>query len=290
MAEPDAERYRVADARAESPEPFVRKEPAPFVRKEGDLVFRDAGHGYDVFGMTPKAVRRAMSLSKWLYEWYFRVSSHGVENVPSTGAAILAANHSGTLPIDGALIVLDVVRNTHPARVPRAIGDVFIPLLPWFGTLLSRVGMVSGTRSNFRYLLNAGELVLVFPEGVTGMAKGLRRRYRLEPFRVGHAELALRHRVPVIPVAVIGAEEAWPAAGRVAGFHAFGAPFLPLPLSPLPLPVRHAIYYGRPLLLHERYAPEDADDPEIVVRAARDVQDAVEELIERGLGERRGLL
>ena len=255
----------------------------------GDLVFHDAGHGYDVFGLTPKALRRAVGLSGWFYESYFRVGSHGVENIPSSGAAILAANHGGTLPIDAALIVLDVIRNTRPARVPRPIGDVFIPLLPWFGTLLSRLGMVSGTRSNFRHLLEGGELALVFPEGVTGIAKGLRQRYRLRPFRVGHAELALRHRVPVVPVAVIGAEEAWPALARIGAFHAFGAPFLPVPLYPLPLPMRHAIYYGPPLRLHERYPADGADDPETVASAARDVQRAVEELIERGLAERKRL-
>jgi 1-acyl-sn-glycerol-3-phosphate acyltransferase len=252
------------------------------------LAFRDAGHGYDVFGLSPRVLSRTVELGRFLYDRYFRVTSCGAENIPVRGPAILASNHSGTLPLDAALIVLDVLRHTDPPRLPRAIGDMFIPFLPWVGTLFSRVGMVSGTRGNFRHLLEHDELVLVFPEGAPGIAKGLAHRYELRRFRVGHAELALQHRVPVIPVAVIGAEEAWPAIGKIEGFHWFGAPFLPIPLSPVPLPVHVHVQYGAPILLHEIFAADDADDPRVAERAALEVQHAVHALIARGLARPDG--
>lgn len=253
----------------------------------GELQYHDAGHGFDVLGFDPRAFELALGLSRFAYERYFRVVSHGSEHLPRAGAAILASNHSGLLPIDGAMIVVDVARHTSPSRVTRVIGDVFIPFMPWIGTLMSRVGVVAGSAGNFRHLLETGELVLVFPEGAPGIGKGWGKRYELQDWRVGHAELALRHHVPVVPVAVVGAEEAWPELWRLDSVHAFGAPFLPIPATPLPMPVRFHIYYGQPLALHEE--GHDPDDPLAVRHAAGKVKSAVEELIARGLSERAGL-
>lgn len=253
------------------------------------LRFRDAGHGFDVLGLEPLAVAAALGACRFAYERYFRVESQGIEHVPARGAAILASNHSGLLPIDAAMLIVDVLRRTDPPRIPRAIGDVFIPLMPWIGTLFSRVGVVSGSRANFRHLLENGELVLVFPEGAAGIGKGFARRYQLESWRVGHAELALRHRVPVIPIAVVGAEEAWPQLTRIDRFHAFGAPFLPIPLTPVPLPGRLHVRYGEPLELCRMFDPERADDPRVASQAAECVRAAVADLLRRGLEERRGM-
>ncbi len=252
------------------------------------LRFDDAGHGYDVFGFDPRALALAIGATRPIYDGYFRVKSHDVAHIPQTGACILAANHSGLLPIDAAMVVVDVVRQTDPPRVPRAIGDLFIPFMPWIGTVFARMGMVNGTRANFRFLLEHGELVLVFPEGTRGIGKGFRKRYQLQSWSVGHAELAIRHRAPVVPVAVIGAEEAWPQIGRINGFHLFGAPFLPIPATPLPMPLRIHIHYGEPIALHERW--DEPDDPEVVRWAAELVRGEVESLIRRALALRKGRL
>lgn len=255
----------------------------------GELRFHDEGHGYDAFGFDPSSFGLGLAAGRFLYERYFRVESHEIEHVPTDGPAILAANHSGLIPVDAAMVVIDVARRTHPPRVARTIGDVFIPFMPWIGTLMSRMGAVSGSRANFERLLDNGELVLVFPEGVPGIGKGFAHRYELQDFRVGHAELALRHRVPIVPVAVIGAEESWPALAKIRSFHWFGAPFLPLPATPLPLPVRHRIYYGAPIHLHHRWSPAEADDPRVARLAATLVRAEVEALIARGLSERKHL-
>jgi 1-acyl-sn-glycerol-3-phosphate acyltransferase len=240
---------------------------------------------FDVFGRKPAAVERALELGAFWYDRYFRVASEGSENIPLDGPAIIVANHSGVLPIDAALLWLDIGRRT-PRRL-RPIADRFVPLLPFIGTWFARTGVVSGTHANVRRLLRERELIAIFPEGVAGPAKPFSRRYELQQWRVGHAELAIRYRAPIIPAAIIGAEEAWPVLLRLRGLRAFGAPYLPVPMVPLPLPVSIHIHYGEPIELFRDYPVETADDPGAVGEAAEDVKDAVAALVARGLGARR---
>jgi 1-acyl-sn-glycerol-3-phosphate acyltransferase len=247
------------------------------------MPFHDEGYGYDVFGLHPPTVRRVLRATLPLYRHYFAVESHGVENVPTTGPAILISNHGGILPIDAAMLWTDVVHRT--GRYLRVIADRFIPQLPFVSTLFARAGAVSGTRANVDRLLDRGELLAVFPEGITGPAKQFRDRYALQDWRVGHAELAIRHRVPIIPVAIIGAEESWPVLLRLR-WKLFGAPYLPVPVAPLPLPVQFRIHFGRPVELHRDHPPADADDPVCLAAAAARTRSAVAGLVLDGLAAR----
>lgn len=254
------------------------------------LHFRDAGHGYDAFGLHPDYVGFGLGLTRWPYEKYFRVISHGIENLPTEGSAVVAANHSGNIPIDAMMLWHDVLRQTNPARVARGIADHFVPSLPFIGTLFARGGMVGGSRGNARVLLEAGELLMIFPEGVPGIIKPWSQRYQLKKFRVGHAELAIRHGAPIVPVGIIGAEEQLPSMlssrrlGKYVGIEA-----VPIPMVPVPLPVRYRIYYGEPIPVHQEYPSSAADDPTVLKSVAKRVQNAVAELIEQGLAERDGV-
>ena len=252
------------------------------------LHFRDAGHGYDPFGLHPSFIHFGLGITRFPYERYFRVKSNGAENLPEEGAAILAANHSGNLPLDGMMLWHDVLRQSNPPRVVRGIADHFVPALPFIGTIFARGGMVGGSRGNVRSLLEAGELLMIFPEGTPGIIKPFSKRYQLQTFRVGHAELAIRYQVPIIPVGIVGAEEQLPSlfASRRLG-KIFGIEAVPIPVLPIPLPVRYHIYYGK--AIHFPYRSEDADDPEIVLKAAKIVQDAVDKLIKKGLSDRKGI-
>jgi 1-acyl-sn-glycerol-3-phosphate acyltransferase len=251
------------------------------------LELRERGHGFDAFGANREWVEGALAATRPLYEGWFRVRSCGAHHIPSDGPAILACNHSGTLPFDGAMLAHDVLRHSDPPRLPRPVGDVFIPQLPMVGTLFSRVGVVAGSRRNFQHLLESGELLMVFPEGTPGIGKNFSQRYQLQRWRHGHAELALRYKAPVVPVAIIGAEEQMPQVARIESVRLFGAPYLPVTLTPLPLPVRYHIHYGQPLALHERYG--DPDDPDALAQAAQEVKEAVQALIARGLAQRQGV-
>ena len=235
------------------------------------MQFHDEGHGFDVFGLEPRAVERARRIGMPFYRRYFCVESAGIENLPVHGPAILAPNHSGMLPIDGWMLWLDVAARTD--RVLRTIADRFIPRLPFVSTLFARTGVVAGSHANVRRLLERDELVAIFPEGVTGPAKRFTDRYCLQQWRVGHAEHAIRHRVPIIPVAIVGAEEAWPVLTRLP-WHVLGAPYLPIPFTPFPLPVPLSIRYGKPIEL-----AGDADDPQVVNAAADRVRVAVAEML-----------
>jgi len=254
------------------------------------LHFHDAGHGYDAFGMHPSFVAFGEWVASISYEGYFRAVSSGHENIPATGPCVLASNHSGNLPIDGMMIWIDVLRNTNPPRVPRPIADHFVPSLPWVGTLFSRCGVVGGSRGNARALLEQGDILMIFPEGVPGIVKPFSERYKLQHFRVGHAELAIRHGAPVVPIGVVGAEEQLPSivSSRRLG-KLVGIPIFPIPLIPFPLPVRYHLLYGEPIPVHEEYRPEQADDPDVVAEVAQRVKDAVAQLIAKGLKERPGI-
>lgn len=263
--------------------------PAELERMES-VHFHDAGHGFDAFGMHPSFVAMGSGILRPLYERYFRVRSVGGANIPSTGPVVVAANHSGNIPIDGMMLWMDVLRATDPPRVLRAVADHFVPSLPWIGTTFARCGVVGGSRGNARALLEQGEMLLIFPEGTPGILKPWSQRYHLQEFRVGHAELAIRHGAPVVPVGVVGAEEQLPQLFLIK---ALGKPFgiagLPVPAVPVPLPVRYHIYYGPPLRFDQEYSPSQADDPGVVREAAARVKAAVAELLAQGLRERKGV-
>lgn len=254
-----------------------------------ELRFADAGHGFDRLGMSRESIIRAVAGTRFLYEAWFRVDSRGIENIPGEGPVILAANHSGTLPFDGMMLWADVVRRSDPPRIVRLVADAFVPRLPFVYTLFSRNGVIAGNRATVDHVLADGEIAGIFPEGVPGIAKPRSEAYQLKEFRVGHAELAIRHGAPIVPVGIVGAEEQWPELARLEHVHLFGAPYLPILATPVPLPVKYRIRYGTAIDPRERWAPEQADDPAIVRALAAEVRARVQALVDEGLRERQGL-
>ena len=129
-----------------------------------------------------------------------------------------------------------------------------------------------------------------FPANMPGTVKRFAERYQLQHFREGHAELAIRHSAPIVPVGVVGGEEQMPAlftSKRLGKL--FGLPVMPIPAVPVPLPVRYHLHYGPPIPVHEDYTPDQADDPEVVKAVAAQVQRAVDDLLTIGLEKRQGV-
>jgi len=259
------------------------------------MPFRDAGFGYDRFGLERESLWTAYVLFRALYRHYFRVQSTGLEHVPTTGRAILASNHSGLLPFDGGMIAIDLLERLDPPRSLRSIVDHFAFALPYVGLFMNRTGQVPGTADNFADLIEQEELVLVFPEGTKGIVKPYREKYHLRAFNVGFVELALEHRAPIVPVSVVGAEEQAPvlfgskSLGRRLGMPIFPVtPTFPLlgPLGLLPYPSQYFITYGEPLHIYEHYPAQAARDPEVLRRIASSVQERVQALLEEGLARR----
>jgi 1-acyl-sn-glycerol-3-phosphate acyltransferase len=245
---------------------------------------------YDRYGFSPDAARAAFPFFDALYRLYFRVKSHGHEHIPAEGPAILVGNHGGLLPFDAAMGVVDVLKHTDPPRLARAIVDRWAGQLPWVNVFYARVGQVVGTRENFADLLDEGQLVLVFPEGIEGIRKPVTQRYRLQRFRVGFVEQALRAGAPIVPMAFVGSDDQAPILYDVKPLARWlGLPVAPItptfpflgPLGLLPYPVSYRIVYGEPLRYHERFGPEGARDARLVRYLANQVRRAVQLLVDR---------
>jgi 1-acyl-sn-glycerol-3-phosphate acyltransferase len=153
----------------------------------------------------------------FFYRYWFRAEVEGIANVPATGGALLVANHAGALPPDAAMIA-KAIREEHPHPRPLNITvEHFFKGYPGFSMLIPKIGCVPAHPANVQRLLyDEEQLVLVFPEGRKGTEKVYKDRYRLRRFgRGGFVEAAMRARAPIVPVCVVGAEEAAPVFAQV---------------------------------------------------------------------------
>ncbi len=253
----------------------------------------------DEFGLDPEFDELVAPLFLFLYRRWFRVEVGGIDLVPSTGPALLVSNHSGAMfPYDGAMLKV-ALRVDHPAaRDLRPLVDDFVLQLPLAGSLMTRIGGVRSPADAER-LLRQGELTSFFPEGVLGIRKPFRERYRLKPFGDGEfVALALRIGAPIVPVAIVGAEETHPLLGTV-GWPArlLGVPYLPVtPTFPwlgllglVPLPSKWRIRFGAPIDLARRHPEVDPDDPTELAKLAEEVRGALQGMLDESLRQRRSV-
>jgi len=251
-------------------------------------VVRQNEYGYDPFGLSRDHVKTAARLARWLYRYYFRAQAHGVENIPASGRVLFIANHSGQLPFDGLVIGASVFLEPTQPRLVRSMVEHFVPTVPFASYLFSRWGQITGTPENCRRLLNEDEAILVFPEGARGISKPFSKRYQLASFGLGFMRLALETRTPIVPVAVIGAEEQAPAMNLRRVARLVGAPSFPVvpypPFVPLvPLPTKYRLYFGEPMT----FTGDADDDDQVLDEKARAVKHRIQSMIHLGLRERR---
>jgi 1-acyl-sn-glycerol-3-phosphate acyltransferase len=187
-----------------------------------------------------------------------------------------------------------MVLEAEPPRICRPMGEYWIPRLPFVSEAAARSGTMVGTPENCVAMLEQEEAVMVFPEGVRGMNKLYKDRYRLQRFGLGFMRLALETDTPIVPVALVGSEEQNPgfanlrSLGRLFGMPAFpvtlGFPWLG-PLGMLPLPVKYRFYFGEPM----RFEGDPNDDDASIQDKVDRVRGAIEAMFERGLAERPGV-
>ncbi|WP_428263925.1 lysophospholipid acyltransferase family protein [Haliangium sp.] len=278
-----------------------RRLPMAFLWKRyRRYAMRNRSARVDDFGRDPVYAARIEALLDLLYSRWFRVETRGIENVPDTGRALLVGNHSGMLPYDGVMVMY-AMHSDHPARRDvRPLVEDFVFHFPYVGTFINRIGGVRACQSNAERLLGRDEVIVVFPEGLKGVGKLWRQRYQLQRFgRGGFVKLALRARAPIVPVAIIGAEEAhpilakftWPAAPT-------GLPYLPLtptfpllgPLGLLPLPAKWFIHFGEPIDLPGTYGPDAADDRILVNKLADTVRSRIQDMVDQARTQRRSIV
>ncbi|HZS37697.1 MAG TPA: lysophospholipid acyltransferase family protein [Polyangia bacterium] len=294
-------RERILPARSGEHGGERQRLPLEFLWKRWrELAMRDRSDVVDEFGRDPNVAARVEPLLDFLYRQYFRVSTRGLGHIPDDGRGLIVANHSGTLPYDGAMIMYGI-RHEHSAhREVRPLVEDFVFHFPYLGTLMNRIGGVRAAPENAERLLNQDQLVAVFPEGIKGIGKLFRERYQLQRFgRGGFIKLALKCDAPIIPTAVVGAEEIHPMLSKITWLaRSVGIPYLPVtptfpllgPIGLLPLPTKWFIAFGEPLYYNAEYGPEGANDRILVNKLAEQVRNKIQSMIDSLLKERRSIL
>lgn len=261
-------------------------------RLTGDYEIDDFGYDQE---LTDQVL---MSLIRPLYEKYFRVEVKGIENIPSEGGALIVANHSGTLPLDGLMMQV-AVHDNHPAnRHLRLLAADLVFMLPVVNELARKAGHTLACAEDAERLLERGELVGVMPEGFKGIGKPFSERYKLQRFgRGGFVSTALRQGTPIIPCSIVGAEEIYPMIGNAKTLaRLLGFPYFPItptfpwlgPLGAVPLPTKWTIQFGEPIPT-DGYPPEAAEDPMLMFNLTDQVREQIQHTLYKLLVQRRSV-
>jgi 1-acyl-sn-glycerol-3-phosphate acyltransferase len=253
----------------------------------------------DEFGFDPDLTENVLlNVIRPLYEKYFRVEARGLERVPNDGGALIVANHSGTLPLD-ALMTQIALWDHHPVgRHLRMLAADVVFTMPYVGSYARKAGHTLACNPDALRLLGAGEVVGVWPEGFKGIGKPFSERYRLQRFgRGGFVSAALRTGAPIIPTAIVGAEEIYPKIGDIKPLaRLLGLPYVPVtptfpwlgPLGLVPLPSKWYIVFGEPIDT-SGYDPAEADDPMLVFNLTDQVRESIQDTLYRVLLQRRSV-
>jgi 1-acyl-sn-glycerol-3-phosphate acyltransferase len=249
----------------------------------------------DEFGFDPDlnaAVLMPAALA--LYRDWFRVQIRGIENVPDAGPAMIVANHSGVLPLDAIMMQAGIFAEHPKARNVRLLTADLVYSLPVLASLARRSGHTRADPEQARLLLEAGELVGVFPEGFKGIGKLFSERYRLQRFgRGGFARTAAQAGVPIVPCAIVGAEEIYPMVANWEWLaSALGLPYFPVtplfpwlgPVGAVPLPSNWIIEFSPPVET-SGLAPGGRIDPDGAGEAVSELADQVRDTIQHRLDE-----
>ncbi|WP_174232935.1 lysophospholipid acyltransferase family protein [Aeromicrobium sp. A1-2] len=248
----------------------------------------------DEFGFDPQITEVLIAAVEPLAEKWFRLEVRGIENIPAEGGALLVANHSGTVPLDGMITGYAVKK--YAGRNLRPLGADLVFSLPFVGQVARKVGATLACTEDAERLLATGELAGVWPEGFKGIGKPFAERYKLQRFgRGGFVSSAMRAQVPIVPVSIVGAEEIYPLVGNVPSLaRLLGLPYLPItpffpllgPLGLIPLPSKWIIEFGEPIRT-DAYDPESADDPMLLFNVTDQVRETIQQtlyglLVDRG--------
>ncbi|MDJ0869023.1 MAG: lysophospholipid acyltransferase family protein [Myxococcota bacterium] len=259
------------------------------------LGMRPRAEEVDEFGMDAGALESALPLLDLLFERWWRIEVAGLGDLPELGPCLFVANRAGLLPWDGLMIAHAVSRRRPAWPRPRYLVADWLVTLPFAQPWITRLGGVRACRENAERLLRGGHPVVAFPEGQKGAAKVFRNRYRLQRFgRGGVVRTALAAGVPLVPVAVVGAEEVHPVLFKVeTAARAVGLPFLPVtptfpalgPLGFVPLPSKWWIGFGAPIETRA-LGPDAADDELLVWRMTEEIRASIQDMVDAGLETR----
>ncbi|MCH2184580.1 acyltransferase family protein [Myxococcota bacterium] len=258
------------------------------------LGMRERSVEVDDFGLDEELVQRADPVLDWMQSSYWRVDVEGLEHLPDASPALFVSNRAGLLPWDGVMLA-HVIHNAAPRfGRPRPMLADWLVTLPFVQAFAARMGGVRACRENADRLLRTGRSVIAFPEGAKGATKTFRERYRLKRFgRGGVVRAAIENGVPIVPVGLVGPEEAHPVlfkSHRAARW--VGLPFLPVtptfpllgPLGAIPLPTKWVMVFGEPMTPS---APTDpAAEALVISQANAALRESIQALVDVGIDRR----
>jgi 1-acyl-sn-glycerol-3-phosphate acyltransferase len=257
------------------------------------FIEQDKRYIQDPFGLSPQRFAQVFRILCPLYDEYFRVRTFGQEHIPS-GALMLVSNHSGQLPFDGIMLTMSYFLHAPDPVIPRGMAERFLMRLPFLGKLTAETGGILGDRKNCQFVLNQKETVMVFPEGTRGINKSTKDFYQLKSFSMGFLRLCLQFKTPIVPVAIVGAEELYPLVVQAPWIaKLLKIPSMPItPLFPftglmgmIPLPSPIDIYYGETIHVNEKFS---ADDPDHVLKPEVErIQSIIQKMVQEGLKHKR---
>jgi len=251
----------------------------------------------DEYGFDPELTETVtLHLLRVLYQRWFRVEVRGIDNVPSTGGALIVANHAGAIALD-SLMVQVALHDEHPEhRFLRPLGADLVFSSPIIGELARKGGATLANNADAERLLAAGEVVGVWPEGFKGIGKPFSERYKLQRFgRGGFVSAALRTGAPIVPCAIVGSEETYPILGTIPTLaRLLGLPYFPItptfpllgPLGLIPLPSKWLIEFGSPVPTGG-LGPGAADDPMLVFDLTDQVRQTIQQTLYQLLVQRQ---
>lgn len=240
----------------------------------------------DEIGMDPHYIRfYSRTLFTLVSDLYWRVERKGVEHIPAQGPALLVGVHRGFMPFDGVMALHTIFRST--GRIPRFLTHPALLKFPFLANFMTKLGGVVACQQSADRVLESGELLGIFPEGIHGAFRLYRDSYKLHPFgREAFVKLALRHRAPIVPFVTLGSAEIFPIFARLRSrrwTRYAGWPFIPItptfPLFPIPLPTKWHTLFLTPIQV-ERFPPEAAEDPAAVKAISGEVRERMQSALD----------
>ncbi|RJS14749.1 acyltransferase [Corallococcus sp. H22C18031201] len=242
-----------------------------------------------------------LPLAAWLRAFgllrrYHRYDVVNLEPLLRPGAKLIVGYHGRPLALD--LCMLTVTLHERLGYLPHGIAHGAFGALPGMRRVADGLGFVTGDDPRLAEAVARGEHVLVQPGGTREGCRSFRHRYRVDwGERLGYLRLALRYRLPIVPVGGSGMDDFYVGLNDGAALgKRLGLPGkLPLwlgmgatglwPLA-LPFPVKVTQWVGEPLERHLD-AGFDANDPEAWRGMHREVMGAVQALLDRARGQER---
>ncbi len=261
-------------------------------RQKVDLVFDYLNENFDTskdpWGMDFDVMKKTILTMLPVYRNYFKVRFFEHSKIPK-GPFIAVANHTGQIPIDGMLVSMAFALELDQPILLRGMVERFLAKLPFLGAFTAKTGSILGDRKNCEFLLKNNNSILVFPEGVRGVSKPTSKYYELQKFTYGFYRIALEHKIPILPIAVVGAEEMFPYVAHSKKLSkVLGVPAIPLSLNYFPLPSPIDIHVGEiiePNCDLKSTHPDSSLETEI-----NKIEQAIDKMVQDGRKNKRNIL